>query len=202
MFKYEREYYEVKDEEDEIYYLMMLDKICGIYSPFEVDENVDFPGKDELGGIILKFIGGGAAYFKIQREMPDSDEVNSIYEVCKFLQKSFGEYVVGFICCEPHIEIRDIKVPEDTSIYLDFCSSRKNDGDYTLNDLTRKIKKNQQFDVDDFMLKFLLPFMSRSDDDEFQLKYLDLVELYNKSDMQIPTRKDVLKFDPAFCKEF
>ena len=193
MFKFEKEYYEVKDDEDKIYYQIIFDKICGVYSPFEVDENVDFPGKDELGGIVLKFIGGGAAYFKIQREMPDNDEVNSILEVCKFLQKSFGEYAVGYIYCEPHIEIRDIAVPEYGNICMDFFSSRKNDGDYVLNNLMDKIQKNEQFDVEDFILKFSLPFMSRKDEDEFQLKYQEFVELFNKSDMQIPTPDDIFK---------
>ena len=193
MFKFEKEYYEVKDDEDKLYYPIILNKICAIHSPFEVDENVDFPGKDELGGIVLKFIGGGAAYFKIQREMPDNDEVNSILEVCKFLQKSFGEYVVGYIYCEPHIEIENIAIPDYEDIHICFVSSRKTDGDYALNVLMGKIQKNEQFDVEDFIQKFTLPFMGRKDEDEFQLKYQDFVELFNKSDMRILTREDLFK---------
>ena len=138
MFKYEKQNYEVCDEEDEFYYEIMFGKVFGIFSPFEVDNNVDFPRKDELGGIILKFLGGGAGYFKVQHEMPCDDELDAIHEICKFLKNEFGDYVVAYIICEPHIEIRDIDVPGDGDIDVTFISSRKNDGDEVLDGLIRK----------------------------------------------------------------
>ena len=191
MFKFEKENYKVKDEEDKLFYDLMFGKVYGIYSPFEVDSSVEFPKKDELGGIVLKFIGGGSAYFKVQREMPSKEEVNSIFEVCKFLQKEFGQYVVSMIHCEPHIEIRDIEVPGTENIDIHFVSSRKNDGNKTLKRLTKKLETNQEFTIDDVTLKFMLPFMSRKDDDEFQAEYFKFIDLYNEKNLDLPDIKDL-----------
>lgn len=191
MFKFEKEYYEVKDEEDKLFYELMFGKVYGVYSPFEVDNDVEFPKKDELGGIVLKFIGGGSAYFKVQREMPSKDEVNSIFEVCKFLQREFGEYVVAMIHCEPHIEIRDIAVPGTETIDIHYVSSRKNDAHVTLERLTGKLENDREFNIDDLILKFMLPFMSRKDDDEFQAEYIKFIDLYNEKDLELPDIKDL-----------
>lgn len=191
MFKYEKEYYEVKDCEDQLYYELMFGKVCGVYSPFEVDSDVEFPHKQKLGGIVLKFIGGGAGYFKIQREMPSNEEVREIFEVCKFLQNSFGEYVVAHILCEPHIEIRDIEVLVDKNIDMTFSSSRKNDGDKLLDDLIKKLERGEKFTIDDFLQKFTVPFMSRCNNDEFQLEFNRLVDLYNKSGVEVPSYEDI-----------
>ncbi len=46
MFKYEKENYEVKDREDQLYYEVMFGKVCGVYSPFEIDNDVEFPHKE------------------------------------------------------------------------------------------------------------------------------------------------------------
>lgn len=198
MFKYEKEDYAVNDCEDQLYYEMMFGNVCGVYSPFEIDNDVEYPYKEKLGGIILKFIGGGAGFFKIQREMPSEDEVQEIFEVCKFLQKSFGQYVVAHIICEPHIEIRDIEVLGDENISMTFSSSRKNDGDKLLDVLIKKLEMGKKFTIDDFLLKFTLPFMSRQNNNEFQSKFNRLVDLYNKSGIEVPSYKDISKSNTVF----
>ena len=187
MFKYEKENYDVTCEEDKAYYELLFGKVYGIFSPFEVDCNVEFPKKDHLGGTVLKFVGGGAAYFKIQREMPSKDEVNDIFEVCKFLQKSYGEYVVAIIHCEPHIEIRAINVPESKNIDMHFVSSRKNNGDRIVDNLIKKLENDGKFTVDDYIQKWIVPFMSRRDDEVFQSKYLKLCELCKQKDLKAPS---------------
>ena len=187
MFKYEKETYDVNDEEDQSYYELMFCKVYGIYSPLDMDSEVEFPKKDELGGIVFKFLGGGAAYFKIQRKMPSKKEVNDIFDVCKFLQKSFGEYVVAIIHCEPHIEIREIEVPGTKNIDIHFVSSRKNDGDKVVGDLIKKLEKDEEFTVDDYIQKLMVPFMSRKDDDEFQSKYLKLSMLFKEKELKLPS---------------
>lgn len=186
MFKYEKEYYEVRDEEDKAYYKMMFSQVFGIFSPLDLDENLDFPNKEELGGIAFRFIGGGAAYFKVQREMPDKTEVNLILEVCRFLRDSFGEYVVAYILCEPHIEIRDIEVSDEDNIDITFVSSRKNDGDKILKGLIKKLQKNKKFTREDFVLKFVVPFIGRKNDAKFQNNFLKLIKLYEKEDLDLP----------------
>ena len=186
MFKYEKEYYEVRDEEDKAYYKMMFSQVFGIFSPLDLDENLDFPNKEELGGIAFRFIGGGPAYFKVQREMPDKTEVNLILEVCRFLRDSFGEYVVAYILCEPHIEIRDIEVSDEDNIDITFVSSRKNDGDKILKGLIKKLQKNKKFTREGFVLKFVVPFIGRKNDAKFQNNFLKLIKLYEKEDLDLP----------------
>ena len=186
MFKYEKEYYEVRDEEDKAYYKMMFSQVFGIFSPLDLDENLDFPNKEELGGIAFRFIGGSAAYFKVQREMPDKTEVNLILEGCRFLRDSFGEYVVAYILCEPHIEIRDIEVSDEDNIDITFVSSRKNDGDKILKGLIKKLQKNKKFTREDFVLKFVVPFIGRKNDAKFQNNFLKLIKLYEKEDLDLP----------------
>ena len=202
MFKYERESYEVRDVEDELYYNAMFGKVFGIYSPFEVDDTVEFPKKDKLGGVVLKFIGGGSTYFKVQREMPSREEIDSVLEVCKFLQKSFGKYVVAYILCEPHIEIRDIEVQDAENINITYVSSRKNDGDEILLKLTEKLENNEEFTIEDYISKFSVPFMSRKDDDIFQENYSKFIQKYGKSEMGLPSVKDLLKHDIKFNRIF
>nr|WP_295000354.1 hypothetical protein [uncultured Methanobrevibacter sp.] len=202
MFKYERESYEVRDAEDELFYNVMFGKVFGIYSPFEVDDTVEFPKKDRFGGVVLKFVGGGSAYFKVQRQMPSMEEIDSVVQVCRFLQKSFGQYVVAYILCEPHIEIRNIKVREDEKINITYVSSRKNDGDEVLLKLTEKLENNEKFTIEDYISKFTVPFMSRKDDDKFQENYSKFIEEYRKSEMELPTVKDLLKHDVKFNRIF
>lgn len=202
MFEYEKQNYEVKDSEDQLYYDVMFARVCGVYSPFEIDSEVDFPHREKLGGIILKFIGGGAGYFKVQSEMPSKKEIREIFEVCKFLQKSFGEYVVAYIICEPHIEIRNIQVLADKNIDMTFLSSRKNDGDKLLDNLIKKLERGESFTIDDYLQKFTIPFMSRHNNDGFQLKFNRLVELYNESDIEVPDHKDIFKSQTVFNRIF
>lgn len=202
MFEYEKQNYEVKDSEDQLYYDVMFARVCGVYSPFEIDSEVDFPHREKLGGIILKFIGGGAGYFKVQSEMPSKKEIREIFEVCKFLQKSFGEYVVAYIICEPHIEIRNIQVLADKNIDMTFLSSRKNDGDKLLDNLIKKLERGESFTIDDYLQKFTIPFMSRHNNDGFQLKFNRLVELYNESDIEVPDHKDIFKSRTVFNRIF
>lgn len=202
MFKYEKENYEVIDKEDQLFYELIFGKVYGIYSPFEVDNNVEFPKKDELGGIVLKFIGGGAAYFKILGRMPTREEVDSILEVCKFLQKTFGEYVIARIHCEPHIEIRDIEVQGSKNIDIHYVSSRKNDGDMMMDRLVKKLEDDEDFTIDDYILKFMLPFMSRKDDDEFQVKYLKFIDLCKQKDLKLPKSSDLSKSDMLMNRFF
>ena len=77
--------------EDEFFYNTMASQVFSLFSPFEVDREMDFPKKEELGGVVLKFIGAGAMYFKIQRQMPTPEEVRSLFEIGQYLQESFGK---------------------------------------------------------------------------------------------------------------
>ena len=127
--------------EDEFFYATMASQVFTIYSPFEVDRQMDFPKKEELGGVVLRFIGAGAMYFKIQRQMPTSDEVRSLFEIGQFLQESFGDYINIAVLCTPDIEIRDIDVIEDENIHMDFVSCRKSDAMVVLDLLIDKLEK-------------------------------------------------------------
>ncbi|WP_298524709.1 hypothetical protein [uncultured Methanobrevibacter sp.] len=184
-------------EEDEIFYWIMMNEVFGIYSPFEIDKDMDFPNKEEIGGVILKFIGGGAAYFKIQREMPSDDEVKSVYETCQFLQESFGDYICACIICEPDIEIRDINVLGDENIHMDYVSARNSKGDIALEILTKKLENRQRFTVKDHVLRIILPFMGRSDEKEFHLNYDKFLSLYTQNKKELPNAymltKDMLR---------
>ena len=173
-------------DEDEFFYNVMMSQAFGIFSPFEVDKNVDFPKKEELGGVILKFIGGGAAYFKIQSEMPSDDEINSIYEVGQFLRESFGEYVVLSILCTPDIEIRDIECVGDEVMGTDFVSLRKSDSGKALDGLFEKLENNEEFTIEDHVLRVFLPFMGRKDDEEFESRYQEFLDLFDKSNQELP----------------
>ena len=73
------------------FFEIMMGQVLKVNSPFEVDRTIDFPHKEELGGVVMKFIGGGSAYFKLQKEMPSEEEVKSVFEVCQFLKESFGD---------------------------------------------------------------------------------------------------------------
>lgn len=200
MFEFEKESYEVNDEWDEVYYKLTYSKIFGVFSPFEVDTSVEFPNKDKLGGVVLKFVGGGASYFKIQKTMPSKEDVDSILEICEFLKDNFGEYTVAFILCEPHIEIRDIDIP-DKNFEVHFVSSRKNDGDFTLNGLIDKLEHNIEFSISDHVLKIMLPFMSRKDDAKFQSRYSKFVKLFDESNMRIPDGEDINKPNGMFINK-
>lgn len=178
---------ELDIKEKEFFAWELLNNSFGIFAPFELDENVDFPKKDELGGVVLKFIGGGAAYLKIQTEMPSEDEVESIHDVGRFLKDSFGEYVVIVVLCTPDIEIHDINVDDFEDMYVDFASARKSNGDLTLEILCEKLKNNEEFTEADHYMRFLLPFMGRRDNDEFDIKYNQFLELLDKSDMELPS---------------
>ena len=173
-------------DEEEFFYNVMMSPGFNIHSPFEVRHDIDFPKKEELGGVVLKFIGGGAAYFKIQTEMPSQEEVQSIFEVGLFLQESFGDYVVLNILCMPDIEIRDIKVISNEHFGTDFLSLRKLDGIEVLDSLIDKLENNTDFTIDDHILRIFLPFAGRKNEDEFECKYSKFLDLYARSGLQTP----------------
>ena len=182
---YKKQNPELELDEDEIFYWIMMNEVFGIYSPFEI-EDVDFPKKDELGGVVLKFVGGGASYFKIQNEMPSDDEVKAVYEVCQFLKDSFGDYIRACIICEPDIEIRDINVLGDENISLNYVSARSSNGDAALEILTKKLENKQRFTLSDHVLRIVLPFMGRRNDKEFRSNYSRFISLYSQNKKELP----------------
>lgn len=186
MVFYKKQSQELEIEENEIFYWVMMNQVFKILSPFEIDEDADFPKKDELGGVILKLIGGGAVYFKIQHEIPSESEVESIYEVCRFLKKSYGEYVEACIICEPDIEIRNIDLADEEGIDVNYVSARMNDGDASLEVLTKKLENKERFTVSDHMLRIILPFMGRKDEKEFRLNYSRFLTLYSQNKKEMP----------------
>jgi hypothetical protein len=185
-------------DEDEFFYNVMMTQAFNIHSPFEVGKDIDFPKKDELGGVVLKFIGGGAAYFKIQTEMPTKEEVMSIYEVGLFLQESFGDYVVLTVLCTPDIEIRDIEVLENDNFSTDFLSIRKNDAIEVMDSLTDKLKNNRDFTIDDHIQRVFLPFMGRKSEEEFERRYREFLDLFAESDIEPPAVSDLLNARCAY----
>lgn len=185
MMFYKKKSPELELEEDEIFYWVMMNEVFNIYSPFEI-EDVDFPKKDEIGGVVLKLVGGGAVYFKIQHEMPSDEEVKSVYEACQFLKESFGDYIRACIICEPHIEIRDIDVLGDESIVMNYASARSSNGDAALEILTKKLENKQRFTASDHVLRIILPFMGRDDDKEFRSDYSRFLSLYSQNKKELP----------------
>ena len=177
----------LNDEEKEFFAKELMNNLFGVFSPFELDENADFPEKDELGGVVLKFIGGGAAYLKIQTEMPTEDEVESIHDVGRFLRDSFGEYVIISVLCTPDIEIHDINLDDFTDMQVDFASARKSKGDLALEILCEKLRNNEKFTEKDYYYMFLLPFMGREDNEEFEIKYSKFLESLKSTDLELPT---------------
>lgn len=173
-------------DEEEFFYNVMMSPGFNIHSLFEVRHDIDFPKKEELGGVVLKFIGGGAAYFKIQKEMPSKEEVQSIFEVGQFLQESFGDYVALNILCMPDIEIRDIEVISNDYFSTDFLSLRKMDGIKVLDLLIDKLENNKDFTIDDHVLRIFLPFAGRKNEDEFECKYSEFLDLYAQNGLKTP----------------
>lgn len=179
--------------EDEFFYNVIMNKVFNMFSPFEIDRNVDFPKKDVLGGVVLKYVGGGAAYFKIQREMPSDEELKEIFEIGKFLKENFGEYVTLSILCTPDIEIRNIDLSVFEDMAVDFLSIRKNEGDSILDSLMSKLKNNEEFTVEDHINRIIVPFMGRNDEVEFQLKYAEFTNLFNEMGVKQPAVSDLNK---------
>lgn len=179
--------------EDEFFYNVIMKNAFNVFSPFEIDRNVDFPKKDTLGGVVLKYVGGGAAYFKIQRVMPSDEELKEIFEIGKFLKENFGEYVTLSILCTPDIEIRNIDLSVFEDMAVDFLSIRKNEGDSVLDSLMSKLKSDEEFTVEDHINRIIVPFMGRNDEEEFQLKYTEFTNLFNEKGIKQPSVSDLNK---------
>ena len=179
--------YGFDEEEEKVYFEVMMRDIFGVFSPFEIDKSIDFPKKDKYGGVVFKFIGGGAAYFKLQKEMLSDEEIKDVCEICQFLKENFGEYVVARIMCQPHIEIRDIDLSRDD---LDICyiSVRLNDGDEVLEKLCEKLKNKEKFKLEDHLQRFIVPFMSRKNKDKFKSKYSKFISLLSESKKEYPEK--------------
>ena len=90
----------------------------------------------------------------------------------------------------------------EENINITYISSRKNDGDEILLKLSEKLENNEEFTIDDYISKFTVPFMSRKDEDEFRENYSKFIEKYRKSEMELPTVKDLLKHDVKFNRIF
>ena len=185
-------------DEKEFFYTLLLNNHARTFSPFEIDEEVDFPKKDELGGDIIKFIGGGSGYIKIQTEMPSPEEVEDVRQVALFLKKKFGDYVVVQVLCTPDIEIYDINIDKFVGISVDYMSARKSKGDLVIDDLLSKLENNEELSQSDHFFRIFLPFMGRNNDSEFEIKYSKIIDLYSKSNQELPSVLNLSKFDFLF----
>jgi hypothetical protein len=151
---------------------------------------------------VLKFIGGGAAYFKVQTEMPSEEEVQSMFEVGQFLHESYGDYIFVCIMCTPDIEIRDIEVVYNDFFSTDFVSIRKMESFSILNKLREKLKSKGEFTVDDHILRIFLPFMGGSDDEGFEHEYCKFLDLYKESGIESPDVRSLVQAKTGFCRWF
>ena len=190
MFNYEKTTYEVTSRDDENFYWTMMQNGANLYSPFKV-VNDEFPHKDELGGVILKHIGAGASYFKVQREMPSPEEVNLVKNVHNFLEKKYNGLTTVKIFCEPHIEIRDINL--DGKEDITYISNRKSNGEQPLKYLIKKLENEEDFTPLDHMIRYFIPFMGRKNGKLFRRNYKKFVYLFHESGMELPSIAELQK---------
>ena len=191
----------INQDEEQVFFEIMMGQVLKVNSPFEVDRTIDFPHKDELGGVVMKFIGGGSAYFKLQKEMPSEEEVKSVFEVCQFLKESFGDYIIAFVMCQPDIEIRDIDVSLDETIDVTYVSLRKSNSKGVIEDLTKKVKNKEEFNIEDHIMRFLVPFMGRSNNAKFKRKYLKFLCLFLDAKKELPNSYSLVKFAKSRNKQ-
>ena len=192
----------VIDDNLEFFINVLMKRVALICSPYEICPDIDFPNKDEFGGIVLRFIGGGAAYLKIQSELPSDEEVRSVYEIGKYLQKEYGDYTVINVLCKPHIELQKINIVVDEHLPMTYISLRKEDGDGVLKRLSETLEKNEDFTVDDHIQRCLLPYMGRSDDNMFEENYKKFKSIYDKSNIELPTVEDLISNRVIFQRIF
>ena len=189
MFDNVAETYGFDLEEEKVYYEIMMVIFFNIYSPFEIDRDVEFPKKDKLVGVVLRFIGGGGAtYFKLQKSMPSEEEVKEVNDVCQFLKESFGDYVVARILCQPHINIGNIDISVFEDIDVSYVSLRQNDGDKILEMLCEKLKNKEPFTFSDNILRLMLPFLNRKNKGKFKSKYSKFISLLVESKKELPNQ--------------
>ena len=169
-----------KNPDDYNWYTVYVRTVFKDSRLFEVREDLDLPQSDDDNGVVLMFEGGDPVYFKTLDGDVTEEEVESIFEVCSHLERTFNRPISAYVVCHPDVEVKVEKRIEgegDVTIFFSFMPDCE--GEETVERLEDKLKSNEEFTVSDSIDHMLLPYMGFKDKKTFHEKlkrYMALVE--------------------------
>lgn len=163
--------------DEKIFHMIVLRFVFNELKPFEVRDDIEIP--DNGKGVALLFYDGRIGYFKIQKNELDDGEIESVFDVCRFLEDKFGGQIEAYLLCYPEVGFVKCQGCKEENITVRFASLKNYSGDIIVALLKNKRENNEEFTLEDYVFHMLLPYMGYRDRDEFLLKcrhYMETIE--------------------------
>lgn len=148
---------------------------------FQVREDIELPQSEDDDGVVLMFQGGDVVYFKTLDGDVTDKELQSVYEVCSYLEGLFNRHIKAYVVFPPDKDVKVDKIEGDAKVTIIFSTLRNDDGEEILERLESKLKNHEEFTYSDSIDHMLLPytgFKNRNVFDEKFENYMNLVEEY------------------------
>lgn len=148
---------------------------------FQVREDIKLPQEENDDGVVLMVQGGEIIYFKTLDRDVNSEEVESIFQVCSYLEKKFHQPIKSYVVMPPDCEVKTDKIDGDGEITIVFSKLGNDDGEEIIERLENKLKNHEEFTYSDSIDHMLLPYTGFKDKKVFMekfRKYMALVEEY------------------------
>ena len=158
--------------DDYNWYMVVLSQIFNDPRFFQVREDIKLPQSEDDDGVVLIFDDGEVVYFKTIGGEVRKRDVESIIEVCSFLEDQFNQPIVAYVVCPT--EFWDVDI-ESMDCYckfkIVFSAIKSDDGEEIIEKLEEKLDSNQKFTFEDTVDHILLPFTGYNDKDVFEKKF-------------------------------
>lgn len=149
---------------------------------FQIREDIKLPQNDDDNGVVLIFEGGDIVYFKsIDGEITET-EVESITNVCTYLEEKFNRPITAYVPCSPFKNLNIDFEKNGKDITIMFSYLLVDDAEDIVDKLENKLKNNEEFTISDSIDHMTLPFRGYRDKQVFEEKfkhYMELVETHN-----------------------
>ena len=144
---------------------------------FQIRQDIELPQDEDDDGVVLMVQGGDIIYFKTIDCDVTNDEVQSVYEVCSHLQKTFNHPITAYVVFPPDGEITADSVDGKGEITIIFSTLKSDDGEEIIDRLESKLKSHEEFTIPDSISHMLLPYNGFKDRKVFDEKYENYMAL-------------------------
>ncbi|WP_462316697.1 hypothetical protein [Methanobrevibacter sp.] len=144
---------------------------------FQVREDIELPQSEDDDGVVLMFQGGDVVYFKTMDGDVTNEEVQSVYDVCSYLEGLFNRPIKAYVVFPPDGEIKADKIEGDGEVTIVFSTLRNDDGEEIIERLESKLKNHEEFTIPDSIDHMLLPYTGFKDRKVFDEKFKNYMKL-------------------------
>lgn len=166
--------------DDYNWYCVIVQSIFKDERFFQVREDIELPQDDDDNGVVLIFEGGDVVYLKSIDDEVTDEKLESIYNVCRFLEDKFNRPINAYVPCTPFKDL-DLKFKTDVgNVTIFFSHINTQNAELLIDKLSEKLQNDEAFTVSDSIDHMLIPYTSYRDKKVFDEKYQQYMKLVDE----------------------